>query len=632
MKVSSDNFKSYAVQRQESKLNGLVLDIMTLNVLCKYVLCVTRMMRLTHLVNLRKLILAIDPSTYENDVEKEKRFRFIIKALEARIDKRLTDREMILVDINGGIQYELDFIDYNNLDITQSEFEWCTTMISETLQYQFMYQKIDRVQDMCARFTTTDFKNRGTIVREFESLLDELKNDYRKSRVEDNLTNMTFSLREGVFEDAVTDVYNVITNPSRRLICGMSGLNEMLGGGFESGRVYMLMGSTGIGKSITLLNLMYQIKKYNVNYKTKDPSKQPCIVMLTMENTVVETITRLFDLVTTSNDGRRMADYSLDEVLTKLRVEGGLVLNNISPIDIVIKYKPNKSVDTSYLYTLYDDLEDQGYEMICLVQDHVKRIRSIYRNSDVRLELGDIVNEFKVFAAEKDIPVISNTHLNRDAAKIIEESANRMTNMDVTMKLGKSNIGESMLMLDNLDCGIIINIDFDEDTNRFLCFNLVKMRDKTDRKYIAHPFVAGSTIKLVEDIGGVPMFRESLHYNPNIQRNPSIRMTSANVMSNFSILDDDDNDKITDNAFSKMSSYTIPVDDSIPDMISTDPKDPIKFIEPRYDILNGIKAEIEASKIDNQTPSEGFCPIKFSQEVFDKYANGYREEGFGEAI
>ena len=74
------------------------------------------------------------------------------------------------------------------------------------------------------------------------------------------------------------------------MICGMQGLNEMVGGGFESGRVYMLLGITGIGKSISLLNLVYQLKRYNRNYKTKDPTKTPCIVLLTMENTVVETI------------------------------------------------------------------------------------------------------------------------------------------------------------------------------------------------------------------------------------------------------------------------------------------------------------------------------------------------------
>ena len=328
----------------------------------------------------------------------------------------------------------------------------------------------------------------------------------------------------------------------------------MIGGGFESGRVYMLLGITGIGKSVSLLNLVYQLKKYNKNYKTKDPTKTPCILMLTMENTVVETITRLFDLSTNGNLG--MANYTIDEVLRKLREEGELVLNDDSPIDIVIKYKANKSVDTSYLYTLVDDLEDDGYEVICLVQDHVKRIRSIYNSPDLRIELGDIVNEFKVFAATKDIPVITNSHLNRDAARIIEEGNSKSSKTDITMKLGKSNAGESLLMMDNIDAAIIINLDFDDEGNKYMVYSLVKMRDKTERTYIAQPFLYGSGIRMVEDVGGVPMFREHLHMNDDMNsRMPSIRTSSANVMNNINnIMSSTNNNK--NNSFAQNSFYS----------------------------------------------------------------------------
>ena len=153
----------------------------------------------------------------------------------------------------------------------------------------------------------------------------------------------------------------------------MQGLNEMIGGGFESGRVYMFLGTSGVGKSVTLLNLLYQLKIYNKQYRVKDPTKKPCVVLLTMENTVVETLTRLFDMVVDNSHG--MQNYDLQDVIRLLREEGQLKITESSPIDIVIRYKANKSVDTSYLYTLYDNLEDQGYEPICLIQDHIKRLR-----------------------------------------------------------------------------------------------------------------------------------------------------------------------------------------------------------------------------------------------------------------
>ena len=538
-----NNYSRYS--KQNFKPIKINLDLITLDILCRYILQSSSMIRMEHLVNLRKLMSIIDYSTYENDPEKMKRVNFIFKGLEARLDNNINDRNIILTYINGGLTFKVNFLDYDNLDLSRDEISYIHSLVSETLQYQFVYNKIDDIQDVCTRFKTSDYANRGSIVNEFEQIIDSLKNDFRHSKVNDNSVDMTFSLRDGVFQNAITDTWNLITNPSRRLITGMQGINEMTGGGFESGRVYMLLGTSGVGKSITLLNLIYQIKRFNRQYKPKDPTKTPCILLLTMENTVVETITRLFDLVIEGSQG--MANYGVQDVIHMLRTQGELVLNDSSPIDIVIKYKANKSVDTSYLYTICDDLDDEGYEVICLVQDHVKRIRSIYPGTDLRLELGDIVNEFKVFAAYKDIPVITNSHLNRDAAKILEDAA-RKANQDAGKLLGKSNIGESMLMIDNLDCAIIITLDFDKDGNRHMTFNLIKMRDKTDRTYIAQPFVPQSTIRLMEDFGGIPQFKESIHTAPELKRNTVIKISGASSLDD--VIDISDDERTTHNAFS----------------------------------------------------------------------------------
>lgn len=591
-------------KNEAAKPIKLNLDLMTYDILCKYILQSGSFVRMEHLVNLRKLISIIDYSTYENDPEKVKRVNFIRKGLEARLDHNINDRDIILTYINGGLTFQIDFLDYNRLNLSKDEIAYIHNLISETLQYQFIYNKIDHIQDVCTRFKTSDFNTRGNIVHEIEDIVDDMKNNFRRAKVNDNSTDMTFSLREGVFQSAVTDTWNMITNPSRRLITGLQGLNEMTGGGFESGRVYMLLGTSGVGKSITLLNLIYQMKRFNRNYKPKDPTKTPCILLLTMENTVVETITRLFDLVIENSAG--MANYSVNDVIRMLREQGELVLNDSSPIDIVIRYKANKSVDTSYLYSLCDDLEDEGYEVICLVQDHVKRIRSIYPGSDIRLELGDIVNEFKVFAAYKDIPVITNSHLNREAAKILEDAA-RKANQDAGKLLGKSNIGESMLMIDNLDCGIIITLDFDKEENRYMTFNLIKMRDKTNRLYIAQPFVPGSTIRLMEDMGGIPQFKESIHAAPEIKHNAIIKLSGAStMMEDINDVIEFADDEIKDNAFAK-KTYTLN-----PDVI-TKPTvvKPIEFVG--MPNISDIRSQINPSPIaivDNSEPKI-ICPIEF---------------------
>lgn len=488
-------------------------DLTVLNFMCSYVLSENRNIRRSQLINLRNLIDIIDINIYMNDSEKMARISFLKKALEGRLLKNLKNPDLIMKYVNGGI-IDDNFIDPNNFSVlTSEEIDWINETISESLKYSFIYNDIDRMIDVCARFKAADYKSRGSIVNEIETLIVEMQTKFRRVRAE-SASEQMFSLRDGAFEEIIRDTFEKVTNPSRKLVTGMQGINEMLGGGFESGRTYMLIGNTGSGKSLTLLNLAYQIKKYNKDYRPSDPTKRPVIVYLTMENTVVETIQRLFEL--SVGKGGFEQYTSPEDIINLLRTEGELYLTDDSPIDIIIKFKPNKSVDTGYLYTLTEDLEDEGYEVICLIQDHVKRIRSCYKNNDIRLELGDVVNEFKTFAILKDIPLISNTHVNRDGARIVDEGQ-KCNKSDLTRQLGKATIGESLLMLDNLDGAFIIGPEYDADGNKYMAFKRIKERYKcSERNYLCQPFITGNNIKLSEDYYmSVPIFKESLRRNIN---------------------------------------------------------------------------------------------------------------------
>ena len=55
----------------------------------------------------------IDGSTYENDPEKVKRVNFLNKILDARLHDNITDQDMLLVYANGGLNFPIDFLDYN---------------------------------------------------------------------------------------------------------------------------------------------------------------------------------------------------------------------------------------------------------------------------------------------------------------------------------------------------------------------------------------------------------------------------------------------------------------------------------------------------------------------------------------
>lgn len=498
--------KGRTIVKTDKKID-INFDLNALNLMCSYILSENKNIRRSHLINIRNLFELIDLDVYINDAEKMKRVSFIRKGLEGRILQNLRDPAIVMKYVNGNLM-DTDLIDVRSFTLlSNEELNWINETISGALKYAFLYNDIDRMIDVATRFKAADYRSRDAIVDEVEALITEMQTKFRRTKAQ-TATEMTFSLRNGNFEEIITDIHEQLSNPSRRLLCGMQGLNELTGGGFEAGRCYMLFGATGVGKSLVLMNIAEQLKKYNKNFKTKDPTKIPVVVMLTQENTVRESVERLFDMTV---GGKPLAENTVDEAIRLLRTEGELYLSDESPIDIIIKYVPDKSIDTGYLYTMVEDLEDEGYEVIALIQDHVKRIRSIYKQPDIRLELGAVVNEFKIFAMIKDLPVISNSHLNRDGAKTIDEGSLN-NKADLTRMLGRANVGESMLMLDNLDWASIINVEYDAQGNKFMIFSRMKMRQKASlRNYICHPFVNGNGAKLVEDFYmPVPVFKDTL--------------------------------------------------------------------------------------------------------------------------
>lgn len=535
-------------------------DLSSLTLMCNYVISENRNIRRLQYVNLRNLIDMLDMEKYINDPERYKRIIFIQKGLEARLERGISDPILLYKYINGGI-IDDDIIDISSFSsLSNNEIDWINETVSSTIKSAFIYEECDRMIDLWTRFRSADYTSISAISAEIEQATAQLHTKFRKAKVESN-TEQMFSLAPDNLHAVLMDTWEETTSKYRKLITGMQGFNQLIGGGFENTRVYLLLGITGVGKSMTLMNIAYQIKKYNKGFKPKDPTKRPCVLYLTMENTVTESLQRLFQICT----GEELAKQSSpEEAERKLRTEGELYLTDSSPIDILIKFKPNKSEDTSYLYTLVEDLEDEGYEVICLLQDHAKRIRSTTNNPDIRLELGDVINEFKTFAMLKDIPVISNSHLNREGARVIDANATS-SKSDLTRLLGKSNIGESLLMLDNVDFAAIINNEYDREGNKYMVFKQVKTRIKSFRDYICQPFDKENEIKLVEDYySPLPVFKETLYSDPVL--NTGIKKSkSVTVQENIRdygidlpIIDDDENDNIynTDSQYSS-SSYSI---------------------------------------------------------------------------
>jgi len=491
-------------------------DLQSLDLMCSFVLSENRNVKRIQYINLRNLIAMLDLEMYINDQEAYKRIMFIRKGLEARLIKDLTNPVTIIKYINGGIMDD-DIIDINTfVSLSNAEIEWLNETISNALNYSFIWMDADRAIELFTKFKAADYRSVSGIVDEIEAFVANLNTKFRKAKVA-KATDQVFSLRDENFRNIVSEICTELNNQYRKLQTGMQGLNRLIGGGFENTRAYLFIGMTGVGKSMTLLDIAYQIKKYNKGYVPKDPTKTPCVVILSMENSVTETFQRLFQMAVGGEVN--LQNYTPDEIMYMLKTTGELFLTDDSPIDIIIKFKPNRSEDTSYLYTLTEDLEDEGYEVICMIQDHVKRMRATTGQTDVRLELGDVVNEMKTYAMIKDIPLITVSHVNRDGVRVIDSSSTG-NKVDLTRMLGAAFIGESMLMLDNIDFGCILNVEYDEEGHKYAVFKGVKFRIQHDEEYVCQPYEYDNDMKLQEDLYSDPVYRTTLSPIPVYQNNP----------------------------------------------------------------------------------------------------------------
>ena len=540
------NSRGHTVNKSNVKLN-MNFNISTLEIMASYSVSENRNIRRSQLMQMRNLFAMLDENLYIIDHNKNKYFNFIIKALEGRLEKNIKDLDILDKFINGGFIEDDSENSEEQIHISQlkvlsnPEVEWVSSTISESLKYSYINNDMNELYELLVKFRASDYSSRGEIVRLIEDEIVKVNNLFRKAKSEQS-QEVTFSLKDGIFEDSMREIHENVTNPSCRLYTGMQGFNELIGGAFETTRVYMLLGLAGAGKSFSLLNIAKQLKTNNKHYRPKDKDivKYMEKIYLTMENTVQETVARLFEITT----GQDMRKVDTETAIKMFKKDGEMYIADDNPIDIIVKFVPNRSVDTSYLYTLAEDLEDEGYEMICLIQDHVKRIRSIERTPDIRIELGNVINEFKTFAMLKDCVVITNGHLNREAAKSIDDG-NRTNKGDLIRMIGRANISESMLMIDNLDVGIVIQQEYDEKGNRYMGFKRIKERIKCNPNFniVYQMFKSPESLEFIEDLDKrVPLHKDTLKGDVNL-----INLNKMAEENKYKVLED--NNSIFDEEF-----------------------------------------------------------------------------------
>lgn len=520
MNLTREEKKTFTTLK-DIKLKPLKIkfDITTLNMIISFIYKDSVLRTRKVLSNILKLFNNLDVSLYDDNPSLSARVWIVKKTLYGKLVDGFENDENLK-------QYCLDDVECDEFKaetlktiletkkISHDESKYLIKKIDDTLEFGYTITVKDIMKQILNSIDDGDFKSYRGVSEDLYSIATSIINIKRNTASLGS--DQTFSLRDEMFETVIEDAVQKLKDRNRIFITGIQRLNTILAPGYLSKRLYTYLAFPGKGKSTILLKSALDIRKYNAGMKTKDPDKTPAVLFLTLENDIPETIERIYNMAVDSDDIR---NYSPKQIKKKMREKGGLKLTDNDNIDIIIKEFKNRELDTNDLYTIINDLSDEGTEVITLIVDYMKRIRPAEKANDEKGELKNITNELKEIAKFFDIPVITAQQLNRSGASVVD-AALQAKKEDVTRLVGRDAIAGAWEIIENSDFVCIINPEVKSDTNElFLTFKMLKRRYRSSEEneklrrleYFNHPFEPGNEIRLLDDVTlDKPLSLESL--------------------------------------------------------------------------------------------------------------------------
>ena len=203
------------------------------------------------------------------------------------------------------------------------------------------------------------------------------------------------------------------------IVTGVRGLNLILSPGYLGGYLYVFEALPGCYKSGILLKGHVDTLRYNEHLKNITKEKTPISMYISMENTMTQTIRRLWSLLFPNLD---MTMYTVDDICDMIDRE--LTVNGMRSVILYYGYREKSTQDLSMII---QGLNTDTTEVVAVYLDYIKRIRSARDDAAVKssekTELHAIMNELKLIAANFNIPIITGHQMNRATAAAVDEIA-----------------------------------------------------------------------------------------------------------------------------------------------------------------------------------------------------------------
>jgi len=306
--------------------------------------------------------------------------------------------------------------------------------------------------------------------------------------------------------------------PDKCIITGIRGLNSLLSPGYLSGCVYVFAALPGNYKSGILLKSHVDTCKFNEHIKNTTNGKTPISMYISMENSMAQTIRRLWSLLFPTAD---LSMFSVDEITEMINNE--LTSKGLRSILLYYGYREKSTKDLENIIRSFNDEEN---EVVAVYLDYIKRIRPGRTDAAVtsseKAELHAIMNELKLISVEFNIPVVTGHQLNREAARQVDDIVKNGGFNKTEQALGRANISSAWEVMEVADFLALMNIENNGET-KSLMIKAAKQRDldsKTDSAITAirHPFLSTQSFALKDDIMenvsvSIPIYFTTQHTN-----------------------------------------------------------------------------------------------------------------------
>ena len=455
------------------------------------------------------LFIKINRSLYIDNIYLELKFDLILFVSELIVKKNITSNKLIegAIETKFITEYleELDEVldvchDIVNPDnFNDNDANYMIDYINEKMMYIAIYEEKSNLEHLIHKLNVNDVENFGEFGENFKNLLQKITKDISRS-VKDSDNNYISGTEK--HNDSLKKTIDDMNNKSNVIKTGITIHNQQMSeGGYVPGEVYLYVAPTQGGKSLILLQTIRWYLLYNKGIQTRNPRKKPIAVYITLENNMKQTNARLFNTFFDEDfrKGKKYNDFTSEEV-QQMYIEHGWT-DPEQPY--AIYYHKNKTLSSNDIELIIDNLEEQNYEVKLVAVDYVKRLKPNEPTQELRIALGEIVNDLMTLAQTKNVPIVTATQLNREAVGKLEEAAKKAQN-NIILDIDSSKIGESGLMLENTSFCFLMYREYSKSTNkRYLTINRVKCRDEsqTDQNYFAIPYTSPTSLIVEEDYG-----------------------------------------------------------------------------------------------------------------------------------